>query len=230
LSSAKEVLLLFDIDGTLITSGSAGEHALKLAVKDLFGIEEDLSGISIAGRTDGLIARQILERYQLEANAQNITSFLDAYLFRLVEQLPKTHGTVLPGIVQLLEALKKRPDVALALLTGNISRGAELKLSHYGVWHFFDFGAYADDHYDRNKLGPFAQARAAEFHGVEFSADRTFVIGDTPYDIECGKVFGAKTVAVATGSYSRQQLAEHHPDILLDDLSDVESFIAALGI
>ena len=230
MSAVKDTLLLFDIDGTLITSGSAGEHALKLAVKDLFGVEDDLSGIGIAGRTDGLIARQILDRYKREASAENITAFLDAYLRRLVEFLPKTKGGVLPGIVQLLEALKQRPNVALALLTGNLSRGAELKLAHYGMWAFFDFGAYADDHHDRNKLGPFAQARAVEFHGVEFPANRTFVIGDTPYDIECGKAFGARTVAVATGKYTRDQLAEHHPDFLFDDLSDVEGVIAALEI
>ncbi len=230
MSPAKNTLLLFDIDGTLITSGSAGEYALRLAVKDLFDVEDDLSGIGIAGRTDGLIARQILERYKRETNAENIAAFLEAYLRRLIEQLPKTPGTVLPGIIQLLEACKKRPNVALALLTGNVSRGAELKLSYHGVWTFFDFGAYADDHHERNKLGPFAQARAVDFHGVQFAADRTFVIGDTPYDIECGKAIGAKTVAVATGSYTRQQLAEHQPDILFDDLSDVEGFIVALGI
>ena len=230
MSAAKDTLLLFDIDGTLITSGSAGEFALKLAVRDLFGVDDDLSSIGIAGRTDGLIARQILERYRRETNAENITAFLDVYLCHLVELLPKTRGAVLPGIVQLLEALKKRPNVALALLTGNISRGAELKLSHYGVWAFFDFGAYADDHHDRNELASLAHARAVEFHGVQFPAERTFVIGDTPYDIECGKVIGAKTVAVATGSYTRQQLAEHHPDFLLDDFSDVEGFIAALEI
>jgi len=230
LSSVKDTLLLFDIDGTLITSGSAGEHALRLAVKDLFGVQDDLSGIGIAGRTDGLIAKQILERFHREANVESITAFLDAYLRRLVEELPKTRGSVLPGIVLLLKSLKEKPNVALALLTGNVSRGAELKLSHFGVWTFFEFGAYADDHHDRNELGPVAQKRAGEFHGVEFASDRTFVIGDTPYDIECGKVIGAKTVAVATGNYTRQQLAEHLPDILLDDFSDVEGFLASLGI
>ena len=118
----------------------------------------------------------------------------------------------------------------MALLTGNLERGAEIKLTHYGLWNYFEFGAYADDHSDRNRLGPFAQARAKEHHGVEFPPERIFVLGDTPHDITCGKVIGAKTVAIATGGYSREQLAAHAPDFLFDDLADVPGVLTALGI
>jgi phosphoglycolate phosphatase-like HAD superfamily hydrolase len=128
-----------------------------------------------------------------------------------------------------LKKLKTRKHVVLGLLTGNVSRGAELKLDHYGVWHFFEFGAFADDHHDRNQLGPFARARAREKHGREFSGDEIDVIGDTPRDIECGKALGARTIAVATGSCSREKLAEHNPDILIDDFSDVDRLIDTLG-
>src|SRR5204862_6935732 len=144
-------------------------------------------------------------------------------------ELPRRKGKLLPGVLKLLEKLKSRPHVVLALLTGNVSRGARLKLEHYGVWHFFEFGAFADDHHDRNQLGLFARARAKEKHRREFSADQIDVIGDTPRDIACGKALGARTIAVATGSWSRQKLAEHDPDLLIDDLSDVDRLINTLG-
>ena len=122
-----------------------------------------------------------------------------------------------------------RPHVVLALLTGNVSRGARLKLEHYGVWHFFEFGAFADDHRDRNELGRFARARAKEKHGREFAAAEIDVIGDTPRDIACGRALGARTISVATGRWTRDELAKHRPDVLIDDLSDVENVIHTLG-
>jgi phosphoglycolate phosphatase-like HAD superfamily hydrolase len=135
----------------------------------------------------------------------------------------------MPGIIELLVKLKRRPHLVLGLLTGNLARGAQRKLEHYGVWHFFEFGAFADDHCDRNELGAFARARALERHGREFAADEIDVIGDTPRDIACGKSFGARTIAIATGTWSRPKLAEYHPDFLFDDLADVDRVIAILG-
>jgi phosphoglycolate phosphatase len=222
-------LLLFDIDGTLINSGGAGIEALKRALKDRFGIEDDLGDIEIAGMTDSGIIVSILEKHKIPPNAENVAGFLDSYVHFLSHELPRRKGNLLPGILELLEKLKTRKHVVLALLTGNVSRGAQLKLGHYGVWHFFEFGAFADDHSDRNQLGSFAQARAKEKHGREFSSQEIDIIGDTPRDIACGKALGARTIAVATGSWSRQKLARHHPDILIDDFSDVERLIDTLG-
>jgi len=221
-------LLLFDIDGTLITSGGAGETALKRAMKTRFGAEEDLQGISLAGATDALIARALLEKHGLGVSPENVTALLDSYLHFLGECMPAHRGRVLPGMIPVLDALKARPDAVLALLTGNLVRGAEIKLRHYGVWDYFEFGAFADDHHDRNELGRFASARALEKHGEAFPPDRIFVIGDTPRDIECGRAIGAKTVAVATGNFTRAQLAEHSPDFLFDDFSDTSSVLKAL--
>jgi phosphoglycolate phosphatase len=144
-------------------------------------------------------------------------------------ELPRRKGNLLPGVLALLRKLKSRKHLVLGLLTGNVSRGAQLKLEHYGVWHFFEFGAFADDHHDRNQLGPFARARAKEKHGREFLAAEIDVIGDTPRDIACGKALGARTVAVATGTWRRDALAKHHPDFLIDDLSDVDRLIDTLG-
>ena len=222
-------LLLFDIDGTLIHSGGAGIQALKLALKERFGIADDLRDIEIAGMTDSGIVISILNKHKIPATNENVTSFLDSYLHFLSLELPRRQGKLLPGVLELLEKLKSRKHLIIALLTGNLSRGAQLKLDHYGVWHFFEFGAFADDHHDRNLLGPFARARAKEKHGREFSAAEIDVIGDTPRDIACGKALGARTIAVATGMWTREQLAEHRPDFLIDDLSNVDRVIDTLG-
>src|SRR5436189_4554941 len=222
-------LLLFDIDGTLIHSGGAGVRALKSAFQERFGMDDDLHDIEIAGMTDSGIVVSILNKHEIPATNENVSAFLDSYVHFLSLELPRRKGKLLPGVLKLLENLKSRPHVVLALLTGNVSRGAQLKLDHYGVWHFFEFGAFADDHHDRNQLGRFARARAKEKHGREFSADEIDVIGDTPRDIACGKALGARTIAVATGTWSREKLAEHYPDILIDDLSDVDRLINTLG-
>jgi len=226
----KTKLFLFDIDGTLLTSGGAGEKALRLAMKDRFGRDDDLSKIEIAGRTDSGIALQLFKLHGIEPTSENLAQFFDGYLHHLAGQLPQTPGRLLPGILELLQELISRPEVALGLLTGNLVRGAKLKLEHYGVWEFFEFGAFADDHHDRNQLGKFARARALEKHGIEFAPENIFVLGDTAHDIACGRAIGAKTVAIATGGCTRDQLAEHHPDYLFDDLSDVQGVMAALGL
>ena len=222
-------LLLFDIDGTLIHSGGAGIEALKHALKERFQIEDDLHDIEFAGMTDSGIVASILKKHSLPTTPENVTAFLDSYVHFLSNELPRRKGKLLPGVLELLEKLKTRKHVVLGLLTGNVSRGAQLKLDHYGVWHFFEFGAFADDHHDRNELGQFARARAKEKHGREFSAAEIDVIGDTPRDIACGKALGARTIAVATGTWSRENLARHQPDILIDDFSDVDRLINTLG-
>jgi len=225
---ARQKLLLFDIDGTLLLTGRAGEHALRVAFKERFGVDDDLSSISFAGSTDGAIARQMFAPYDIPPTPENIADLFDGYVHHLALELPRREGTVLPGIVALLEALHGREDCVLGLLTGNIAKGAELKLSHYGVWDFFEFGAFADDHVDRNKLGPVAHSRAVEKHGSSFEAEDVFVLGDTPRDIDCARAAGFVAVAIATGSYGKDELAAHRPDFLFEDLSDTQGVLKAL--
>ena len=222
-------LYLFDIDGTLITSGGAGETSFREAVVEVCGDVAPLEGVNFAGNTDTGIAREVLIAAGKEPSQENIMALLDAYLGRLTDRMHQHQGKLLPGIIPLLNHLKERDDCRLALLTGNLAAGAEVKLTHYGVWHYFAFGAYADDHHVRNELGPVAMARALEDHGEEFTPDQIYVIGDTPRDIECGKAFGAVTVAVATGKYSREELASHTPDFLFDDFSDADAVLAAIA-
>ena len=221
-------LLLFDIDGTLLLTGRAGEHALRLAFKERFGVDDDLAAISFAGSTDGAIARQMFAPYNIPATPENIADLFDGYVHHLALELPRREGKVLPGIVDLLEALHQRGDCVLGLLTGNIEKGAELKLSHYGVWDYFAFGAFADDHVDRNKLGPVAHSRAVEKHDISFESHDVYVLGDTPRDIDCARAAGFVAVAIATGSYGKDELAAHKPDFLFEDLSDTQGVIRAL--
>lgn len=227
-SARPERLLLFDIDGTLITSGGAGEGALIDAMADRFGVTEDLSDILLAGATDAAISKKLLEKHGIDATPENAAALLDSYLHHLHLRMGRHEGRVLPGMLEVLDRLKQQPACVLALLTGNLSRGAEIKLSHYGVWDYFAFGAFADDHHDRNELGPFAKSRALEHHGVDFPADRIYVIGDTPRDIECGRAIHARTVAIATGHYSTEELRAHNPDYLFEDFSDTEAVLKAL--
>jgi len=225
LNTLNKKLLLFDIDGTLLTSGGAGERSLRRAFRSRFGIDDDLKSIEIAGRTDSGIARRMLAAHALPETAENLTALFDEYLRCLAEELPNSPGHLLPGILPLLHVLQARSDTVLALLTGNLARGAQIKLTHYGVWNYFEFGAYADDHHDRNELGRFAQQRAKEKHGTEFPADRIFVLGDTPHDISCARAIGAKAVAIATGNFTLEQLRACQPDFLFADLGNLPAVL-----
>ncbi len=219
-------LLLWDIDGTLIRAGTAGERAIERAWQQTTGIEVDLAQIDYTGRTDRFIGHQLFEYCQIPVDNEVLHRFIETYLTYLQEEiLLATNGFRLPGIVDLLETIVQRADICQALLTGNMARGAEIKLSHYQLWHFFEFGAYADDSHIRDELGPHALRRASEKYGCDFAPQRVFIIGDTPHDIRCARVIGARAIAVATGKYSLQQLQDHHPDLLLENLSDTAGFL-----
>jgi phosphoglycolate phosphatase-like HAD superfamily hydrolase len=225
----KQRLLLWDIDGTLISTGAAGHRAIALATAERFGGSGDLEGVEIAGRTDISIAHQILAKYGEPLTEENMKSFLDLYLELLADELPRSQGRVMPGVLELLQRAEDRPDTILGLLTGNLRRGAQLKLEHYRLWNFFALGAFADDHHDRNELGAFALTRVQERCGGEFPPGQVDVIGDTGHDITCGKAFGARTIAIATGSWPRERLAAYGPDFLFDDFSNVKEVISTLG-
>ena len=222
-------LVLFDIDGTLLTSGGAGERALRIAFRERFGIDDDLKNVEIAGRTDSGIARRMLATHRLAGTPENIAAFLDTYVHHLALELPRTPGGLLPGTLPLLEALRNDNQFVLGLLTGNLQRGAELKLVRYGIWHFFEFGAFADDHHDRNELGRFACTRASERHGCDFPAEYIYVIGDTPHDIACAHAINACGIGVATGTFTRKHLEQAGADVVFDDLAEMQPVLEFLG-
>lgn len=219
-------LLLWDIDGTLLTTGGAGVNALASAMNRIFQVDfQPTDGDpDIGGRTDRYIAQALLKRFGQDASPENIHLFLEGYLEELPKQLASRTGNVFIGILDILEAAHHRSDLTQGLLTGNLQRGAKIKLSQYEIYHYFEFGAFADDSAIRNELGPHARRRAFEKYQYEFPPEHIFIIGDTPYDIECGKAIGAQTIAVATGAYRAEQLAAHQPSALFEDFSDSKAF------
>jgi phosphoglycolate phosphatase-like HAD superfamily hydrolase len=221
-------LLLWDIDGTILHTGKAGETALGLAMEKIHGHNHGLAGLEIAGRTDKWIVEQLLARDGKPNGPEEVARFLNVYAELLAEELPRRNGGLHPGVMGILEEGHRRPDIVQALLTGNIEKGARLKLTRYGVNHFFKFGAFADDSSVRNELGPHAQRRAQEHHGEEFPSDRIFIIGDTPHDVACARAIGAKAIAVATGSFSVKELKDCGADAVFSDLGHPERFFELL--
>lgn len=206
-------LLLFDIDCTLIDTGGAGMEALKQAARELFGA--DGPELDLAGSTDSGIVRGMLDHFESDLTHE---AFYQVYLSRLPVNLESFTGRVLPGVHALLDDLQQGGS-SLGLLTGNMADGAWAKLDYYGLRNYFPFGAFGDDHHDRNQLGPVALERAQHHHGCVFQADETVVIGDTPKDIACGKAMGAVTLAVATGGFTVDELAAYRPDHVVEDLT-----------
>ena len=221
-------LLLWDIDGTLIASGGAGMKALQTALQRVFAITGTLDDIDFAGRTDTWIMRAVFKKFGLDPSPENFARFFDGYVTELAAALRNPQARVLPGVREILRAAADHGAIAQGLLTGNMRRGAQAKLEHHGLWEHFDFGAFGDDSEFRNDLGPHALRRALERHGIHFPADNVWVIGDTPHDIACGKIIGARTLAVGTGGSTLEQLRLHTPTAVLPDLSDTDSVLRLL--
>lgn len=211
---------LFDIDGTLILSGGAGKSALEAALAEEFGIPRLHDDISLSGRTDRAILHELIQRHNLDAGLDTAQRILAGYLRHLPHHLQRGDGGILPGILALLTQLRARDDVVLGLLTGNVRAGAHIKLSHFGLWDFFGYGGYGDEHLDRDDVARAAWAETLARHEAAVHPERVWVIGDTPLDIRCARAIGARAVAVATGWHPRAELAAHRPDLLLDDFSD----------
>jgi len=215
------VLLLFDIDQTLVNTGGAGLRALNRACQKLFQVENAMDGISPHGKTDPAIVREIL-RVRLKKpspSSGEINTVLEAYLSFLKDEvhLSPTYR-VLPGIVSLLDHLVVHDDAVLGLATGNIEMGGRLKLERGDLNRYFEFGGFGSDAEDRTELVRKGAERAACKKGRAFRPDYTFVIGDTPLDIEAGRRAGFKTVGVATGSYSVERLLEAGATFAVSDL------------
>jgi len=225
----QKTLILWDIDGTLLHSGGAGMKALEAALQGVFGVAGSLAGIDFAGRTDPWIIRQIFGRFGIEHTPETFSRYVDGYISLLPGVLGQSRARVLPGVAEILGQAAVHPGVVQGLLTGNLRRGAEAKLGFHGLWDYFPIGAFADDSEVRNELGPHALQRARGHWGLDFPAERVWIVGDTPHDIACARAFGARALAVATGSSTVPELAAHNPDAVLGTLSDPRAFWDAVG-
>jgi len=214
-------LVLFDIDSTLIDARGAGGRALLAAVADAYGVSGELDGYSFHGRTDRQIVRELAGMWgvpPVEVDAAMDRCLAD-YVERLKGELAGGRVIVLPGVPELLSALAGDSRVTLGLLTGNVERGARLKLEPTGLSWFFEFGAFGSDAERRADLATLAVARARVHAGVPFSGREVIVVGDTPADVTCGAHLGVSTIAVMTGRHGRAELAEAGADHIVADLS-----------
>jgi phosphoglycolate phosphatase-like HAD superfamily hydrolase len=211
---------LFDIDGTLISSGGAGKAALEKALFEAFGQLPTDAELELSGRTDRAICRDLFQQHAIKDSAENWHRLIEAYLRCLPECIDRKGGRVLPGVLELLQTLKEHPAVHLGLLTGNVRAGAKVKLGHFGLYEHFAYGGFGDNHFDRDDVAREALAAVRLHHGSAARVDRIWVIGDTPLDVRCARAIGARAVAVATGWHSLEELAACEPDLLFADLSN----------
>lgn len=221
-------VFLFDIDGTLISSLGAGKAAMEAALREAFGIAEIRPGIPYSGRTDRAIGRELLESHGFADTDANWQRLRGSYLTHLPDHLRRHRGRVLPGIVELLDELARRPDHLVGLLTGNTRAGAEVKLAHFGLWHRFAVGGYGDHHYCRNEVARIAQEEVGRHLGRPIPGERIWVFGDTPMDVACARAIGAKVVAVATGLHPMEELRATGADHVLPDLAHASQLLNTL--
>lgn len=222
--------LLWDIDGTLLSTARAGVFALEEAARELCGADVDLQAMETSGLTDGEIAALVLRERGQEPTDESVARFLRAYERHLPDRLGWRQGRVLPGVKPILERLRERPDVISVLLTGNTPVGARAKLTHYGLAEHFDAGVFCTDWEDRPSIARRAVALVAERSGEERPPETLIVIGDTPADVRCGLDIGARTLAVASGSYTREQLEEAGAWLVVDELPGPDEFERTVGI
>ena len=224
-------LVLFDIDGTILTARGAGRRALAAALTEVYGTTGDIERYDFRGRTDPRIVYDLMEGAGLarEAVRQRLDDCFEIYARGLAAEIGDGSAVVThPGIADLVRRLDSAPETLVGLLTGNIEAGARIKLEPTGLQPYFRFGAYGSDHHDRRQLPSLAARRAQALTGHSFLPEKVLVIGDTPHDIECARHFGAVAVAVATGLYRLDELEALRPDLLFADFSDVEGALAKL--
>ena len=239
-----EAILFWDIDGTLLTTARAGVFALEEAATQVCGGRPDLADLKTSGLTDSEVATLAIEACGERATPSRVSAFLRSYERHLPDRLHWRRGHVMPGVVEALEHLAERPGVKCLLLTGNTRAGADAKLRHYGLAHYFaerlevDFlaqvegegdGAFCADGDDRTVIARRAHA-LIRLH-CDTSADSAmFVIGDTPHDVRCGRAIGARTIAVATGAHGADELASTGAWLVLDAIPPPPKFCDMLGI
>jgi phosphoglycolate phosphatase-like HAD superfamily hydrolase len=219
-------LILFDLDGTILLSGGAGARAVNRACKKIHGIEDVMDRIMPDGKTDKAILREISRVIEKDFSPDQVNGLFKEYLIFLKEEVTNsTEYRVMPGIPELIRALYERDNIIIGIATGNIEEAALIKLERSGLSHYFKFGGFGSDFENREELIRIAIERGEQFLNYERKFERVFVIGDTPLDVIHARAAGAKTVAVATGSYSVSDLERCNPDYLFENFSDFESVL-----
>jgi len=225
-------LILWDIDGTLLSADGAGRNAVRDALVEVFGTTGPIGGYSFAGRTDPEIVRYLMRGAGF-ADADidaRMPELFRRYVTKLEREIVNADVTPLPGVPELVDRMEAAGgEVVLGMLTGNVRDGARIKVDAAGLgFDRFRVGAFGSDHADRPELPAIAARRARELVGVEFTGKEIVIIGDTPLDVACGRHLGVRTVAVATGKHPVDELAACDPDHVFADLADVDAAWAAI--
>ena len=228
-------VLLFDIDGTLIRGGGCGRKALNRAAYELYGKKDACSELSLAGRTD---LYNFSETYRNATGRRPTPAAVEklhqAYLRHLPFYVKSAIRTrtyhVPPGLKTLLKRLSREKDVLLGLGTGNMEKGARIKLEPSGFNAYFMFGGYGSDAFHRHQLLKKGVARAKKFAHTSFTAKDVYIIGDTPFDVTAGKKAGFKTIAVGTGYAEWKELVAAKPDHLAKDFRKTKKWLNWFGL
>jgi phosphoglycolate phosphatase len=224
-------LLLFDVDGTLVTARGAGRLAIGHALASTYGTTGPIETYDFRGKTDQRIVWDLMRDAGLGEGriASGLAACFEAYVSELRRLIGDgSRVTIMPGVPELIRALSARPDAVVGLLTGNIELGARVKLAPTGLWDLFRVGAFGSDDMDRRRLPAIACERALQVTGRRFAFEQVTIIGDTPLDVDCARACGAVAVAVATGFHPPADLQACAPDLFFTDFADVAGSIAAL--
>ena len=204
---------------------------MSIAFEELFGVPDAFRGMPMAGRTDSWILADAAAAHGI-SESPALARFPDIYLEHLTTEIEKpgaSRKAIMPGVRDLLDALSAQPDAYLALLTGNYEAAARIKLEHFDLWRYFSCGAFGDAAPDRNRLLPRVVARVAECGGPTFAAADAIVIGDTPLDIACAAHSAARSIGVATGGHTVDELRAAGADYVFPNLSDTHAVLRALA-
>ena len=224
-------LVCFDIDGTLIWTDGAGRRAIHRALLEVLGTAGPIAAFRFDGRTDGEIVWQLGEAAGLAMDHALVTRVLERYVADLAAELarPGHHTHVYPGIPELLDALERRDDCLLGLVTGNVADGARLKLGSAGIdFARFRFGGFGSDSHVRAELPDVALGRACAALGTMLPGANIVIVGDTPADMQCGTGIGARAIGVGTAAYTPLQLLEAGAHVAFTDLSETERVVEAI--
>lgn len=234
-------IILFDIDGTLISTAGAGQSAMNVVSAETGTRRGDSAKLKYAGRTDKAIIRDHLQEYGIPETPENYQAYRDRFLQRLPDHLSARQGHVLPHVPTTIARLLEL-SYELGLVTGNMRDAARLKLEHYGLAGYFytrgpanngqraAMGGFGDDHFHRDDLAREALEDVRQRLGQHLSGDDVWVVGDTPRDVSCAKAIGANVLAVATGSYSLEELRQTDADLVCHDLERADDWWSALGV
>lgn len=216
-------LLLFDIDGTLITGHGVPKKVAMEVINRRFPEFKNGNNVAFNGMTDPLIIKEVLaaNNQHISIDDPIILEILDDFVNELrIHVNPGSPPSLLPGVESLLKSCLERDDIFIGLVTGNIMQGAKIKLTAVDIYKYFAIGAFGSDHWNRNVLPPIAVKRAEKYFGKTFNQNNIWIIGDSPRDVECAKCNGLKCIAVETGKVPETELGKAGADHILKNLND----------